>query len=81
MAAAMEDYTRFQWSPRERAILDYAVKLTREPGAIERNDVEKLRAAGLDDPSIHDVVQVTALFNYYDRIADGLGIEMESDWA
>jgi len=43
-------------------------------------DVEGLRALGLDDGAIHDVVQVAALFNYYDRLADGLGIDPESDF-
>jgi alkylhydroperoxidase family enzyme len=44
-------------------------------------DVEELRRSGLDDGAIHDVVQVTALFNYYDRLADGLGIEPEPEFA
>ena len=45
-----------------------------------RQDVEALRHLGLDDGTIHDVVQVTALFNYYDRLADGLGIEPEPEF-
>ena len=32
------------------------------------------------DGAIHDVVQVTALFNYYDRLADGLGIDPEPEF-
>jgi uncharacterized peroxidase-related enzyme len=77
----MEDYSRFPgWSERERAICDFAVKLTRRPGEMGAADVAALRRAGLDDGAIHDVVQVAALFNYYDRIADGLGIEMEPEW-
>ena len=36
---------------------------------------------GLTDPAIHDVVQVTALFNYYDRLADGMGIDPEPEWS
>lgn len=41
------------------------------------DDVIALRHAGLDDVAIHDVAQVTALFNYYNRIADGLGIAID----
>ena len=41
------------------------------------NDVIALRQAGLDDAAIHDVAQVTALFNYYNRLADGLGIAID----
>jgi alkylhydroperoxidase family enzyme len=32
---------------------------------------------GFDDTAIHDIVQVTAMFNYYNRLADGLGLEPE----
>ena len=55
-------------------MLVYATKLTLTPGEVVRADVEALRAAGLSDTDIHDLVQVTALFNYYNRLASGLGI-------
>ena len=61
-------------------MLDFAVKLTERPAEMTRDDVARLRDAGFDDATVLDVVQVTALFNYYDRLADGLGIEAESDW-
>jgi alkylhydroperoxidase family enzyme len=38
-----------------------------------------LREAGFSDVAIHDIAQVAALFNYYNRIADGLGIDPEPD--
>jgi alkylhydroperoxidase family enzyme len=40
-------------------------------------DLDGLRAQGLDDPAIHDAVQVIAYFNYITRIADALGVEPE----
>ncbi len=61
-------------------MLDYAVKLTMTPSRITRDDVEKLREQGFDDGAIHDIVQITALFNYFDRLADGLGIDPEPEW-
>ncbi len=61
-------------------MLDYAVKLTRTPQTMTRDDVEALRTAGFSDAAISHIAQVTALFNYYNRIADGLGIEPEPDW-
>ena len=61
------------------ALLDYTDKLTRQPAKMGRADVEALRAAGWDDRAIHDTAQVCAYFNYINRIADGLGVEME-DW-
>ena len=61
-------------------MLDYAVKLTMTPSRITRDDVEKLREQGFDDVAIHDIAQITALFNYFDRLADGLGIDPEPEW-
>ena len=40
-------------------------------------DLDRLRAAGLDDRGIHDGVQVVAYFNYITRVADGLGVAPE----
>jgi len=74
------DYREAELTTRERAILDYAVKLTLTPADMTRHDVDALRRAGLDDSSVHDVAQVTGFFNLYNRLADGLGIEAESDW-
>ena len=62
-------------------MLDYAVKLTLTPGRMEKGDIERLRDVGFDDGAIHDIVQVTGLFNLYDRIADGLGIDPEPEWS
>jgi uncharacterized peroxidase-related enzyme len=75
------DYTRAELSAADRAMLDFAVKLTHTPSAMIEADVAVLRGHGFDDAAIHDVVQVTALFNYFDRIADGLGIDPEPEWA
>jgi len=58
-------------------MLDFAVKLTREPRGMTRGDVDLLRAAGFSDTAIHDVVQIAGLFAYYNRLADGLGIDPE----
>jgi uncharacterized protein YciW len=61
-------------------MLDYAMKLTRAPGAVEADDVDALRAAGFDDTAVLDVCQVTSYYNYVNRLADGLGVEMEDFW-
>jgi uncharacterized peroxidase-related enzyme len=64
-------------SAADRAMLDFAVKLTHEPRAMTSKDTETLRAAGFTDAAILDIVQITGLFAYYNRLADGLGIEPE----
>ncbi|HXV76980.1 MAG TPA: hypothetical protein VD788_11755 [Candidatus Polarisedimenticolaceae bacterium] len=80
MRAAMNDYRTATLADADRAMLDFAVKLTIAPSSIERTDVDALRLVGFDDATIHDIVQVTALFNYYDRLADGLGVDAEPEW-
>jgi uncharacterized peroxidase-related enzyme len=62
-------------------MLDFAAKLTRTPASVAASDLERLRGHGFDDAAIHDIVQVAALFNYYNRLADGLGIDPEPDWS
>ena len=54
------------------------MKLTRTPSAMTESDVATMRAHGWDDVAVHEIVQVTALFNDYNRLADGLGIDPES---
>ncbi len=61
-------------------MLVYAEKLTREPWAMTRADVEALREAGFDDTAILDVAQVTGYYAFVNRLADGLGVELESFW-
>jgi len=77
LAALKADYRRAELCAADRAMLDYAVKLTRTPSTMRPDDVQALRSAGLGDVAIHDVAQITALFNYYNRVADGLGIDPE----
>lgn len=71
------DYTRAVLSDVDRALCDYAVKLTRTPFDVKAADVEKLRGLGLSDAAILDAVEVAAYFNYINRVADGLGIDPE----
>jgi uncharacterized peroxidase-related enzyme len=78
--ALAEDFRRAALDPRSRAILEYADKLTREPWAVREADVAALRAAGLTDSAILDVAQVTAYYAYVNRLADGLGVELEGFW-
>jgi uncharacterized peroxidase-related enzyme len=62
---------------RERALIAYAVGLTRAPASITSADLETLRQAGLTDAAIHSAAAVTAYFNFVNRIALGLGVELE----
>lgn len=71
------NYGDVDLSDRERAVLDYAAKLTVTPAAMSAGDIARLRAVGLDDRAIHDLCSVTAYYAFVNRIADGLGVELE----
>jgi alkylhydroperoxidase family enzyme len=58
-------------------MLDFALKLTRAPGDMAKDDADLLRQAGFDDRAIHDICAVTGYFAFVNRIADGLGVELE----
>ena len=59
--------------PAERAMLDFAVKLTEQSHRCSEQDVSALRDAGWDDEDIMDIAEVTAMFNFTNRLASGLG--------
>jgi uncharacterized peroxidase-related enzyme len=71
------DYKQADLTPRERAMLDYADKLTRTPWAMRESDVQSLRGVGFDDLGILHVVALTSFFNYVNRVADALGLELD----
>jgi len=73
----IDDYRRAELSPADRALCDYAVKLTLAPGAMTERDVDDLRGHGFDDAAITIAVQVIGYFNYINRVADGLGVDDE----
>jgi uncharacterized peroxidase-related enzyme len=54
---------------RQRAMLDFAVKLTAQPGSIEEGDRERLRRAGFSDRDIWDIAAVAGFFNMSNRVA------------
>lgn len=75
--AIVRDWRAAPLSPVDRALCEFAVKLTHRQQQMRRADVNALRAQGLDDRAIHDATQVIAYFNYITRIADALGVEAE----
>lgn len=58
-------------------MLEYAVKLTVTPGAMVEADVDALRQVGFSDRDILDIAEVTAYYAYANRVADGLGVQVE----
>ncbi len=75
--ALQSDYTAAEVAPRDRMLLDYAAKLTASPAAVTREDIDRLREGGFDARAIHDLCAITAYFAFVNRLADGLGVELE----
>jgi uncharacterized peroxidase-related enzyme len=73
-AALRRDYTRAPLSEADRAMLDYAAKLTRHAWKVTPEDLDRLRAAGFDDRGILQINLIASWFNYINRVADGLGV-------
>ena len=63
------NYRAARLDPRRRAMLDFAVKLTAEPWAIEEHDRKALREAGFADRDIWDIAAVAGFFNMSNRVA------------
>ena len=78
LASLTSDYRKADLHAADLAMLDYAVKLTQAPGDMIEADVNSLRAQGFDDRAIHDICAITAYYAFVNRIADGLGVELES---
>ena len=73
------NYRDAKLSRRERALCEFAEKLTRHPSRMTAEDCQRLRREGLDDRDILDAVEVISYFNYINRVAEGLGVDLEPE--
>ena len=64
---------------RQKTAMEYARKLTNNPGSIREESIEKLRADGFTDGEILEINQVCAYFSYANRTVLGLGCSTEGD--
>lgn len=72
--AILDDYRTVKLSDKERALLDYVWKLSKRPGEMSAEDLDRLRALGWTDPQLVATVHVTAFFAYMNRIAEAFGV-------
>ncbi len=70
------DPSNARLEPQDKTMIDFALKLTREPHAMEDEDIQELRSNGFSDEQVVDIVLITCTFNFMDRLADGLGVEL-----
>ena len=71
-ARVAQDYTKAALTPRERAMADYAVKVTRAPQACSPQDLDALRQAGLSDADIVSLVEIVVYYNMSNRLMESL---------
>lgn len=74
------NYRAVELSAEERAIADYCVKLTEQPGRMEAADVQALRDAGLSDEKIYYVIELIGVYNLSNRWASGYGMRPGDDF-
>ena len=72
--ALVEDYDHAPLSEADRAMLDYATKVTKDATRITPKDHERLRSVGFDDRGILQITLIASWFNYINRVADALGV-------
>jgi hypothetical protein len=67
-------------SPKLRPVLVLARKLTLSPDSVTKAETDAVLAAGWNDAALYHAVAVTALFNFMNRLVEGLGIELEASY-
>lgn len=76
----LSNYRYAELQPADRAMLDEAVKLTRSPDECAETDVEALRRVGFGDEDILHITELTAIFSYNGRLANGLGLQPNAEY-
>ena len=79
LEALARDWRQAPLDATERALCAFADKLTRTPGAMREGDLTPLREAGLEDEGIHHAIQVIGYFNYINRLADAMHVDLEPE--
>ncbi|MCA8977552.1 MAG: peroxidase [Planctomycetes bacterium] len=72
------DWQKAPLSASDRALCEFAERLTATPAAMGVQEVSRLREHGFADAAVHDAAQVVSYFNYINRVADALGVELET---
>ena len=76
----LSNYRYADLDPRDRVMLDFAVKVTQTPERCSEEDVTALRDAGYGDEDILHIAELTAIFNFNGRISNALGLMPNSEY-
>ncbi|MDE0185472.1 MAG: peroxidase [Candidatus Poribacteria bacterium] len=77
IAQIVADFQTADIDEATKAILEFAVKVTKAAPTITPSDLERLRGYGLTDEALFAIVEVVGFFNYVNRIADAFGVELD----
>jgi alkylhydroperoxidase family enzyme len=77
-ALAKGDLAGAGLSEAERGLLEYVSKVTEAAYRTTHEDVQKLRDLGWTEPQIAEAVYITAMFAFFNRVADAFGIEAQN---
>jgi uncharacterized peroxidase-related enzyme len=79
--ALLDDVDRAPVEARMKPVLRYARKLTLSPARMTDADAAAVYDAGWGDDALYSTVLVTALFNFYNRLVDGVGLALPDGYA
>jgi uncharacterized peroxidase-related enzyme len=78
--AAVADLDAAPVSDKLKPVLRYVGRLTRTPSAVTRADADAVYAAGWDELALYHAVLICALFNFMNRVVEGLGISADEQY-
>lgn len=76
MEQVFQDYREADISDPLKATLGFLEKLTKEPGQVTTEDVQKLRDVGVTDEGVREAIEVCFSFSIMDRLADAFGFDL-----
>lgn len=79
LARFLRDYRQIELSEADRAMLDYSIQLTRDPASVTEQNIEGLRRCGFSDEQILSINLIASYFNFVNRVAEGLGVELTAE--
>jgi uncharacterized peroxidase-related enzyme len=74
------DYHQASLEAQDLAMLDFVDKLTRTPWEMLEDDISALREVDFSDRAILDINLIAGYYAFVNRLADGLGVELEPFW-
>ena len=79
--AIARDFRQSKLDAKDKAMLEYAEKITVSPSEVGESDVQGLKQAGWSEAEILDIAALTSYRNFITRMADSLGVQLTEDYA